>query len=152
MTQADLPKPALLEAFAADETSCLFATAGFFQGVDVPGPALSLVVLDRLPFPRPDDPLQQARREASSNGFGAVDLPHAATQLAQAAGRLIRSRTDSGVVAILDRRLATARSYRWELIRALPPFQRTGDPEVALERLRAIRAGREAASAREAWR
>lgn len=147
MTQADLPKPALLEAFAADETSCLFATAGFFQGVDVPGPALSLVVLDRLPFPRPDDPLQQARREASGNGFGAVDLPHAATQLAQAAGRLIRSRTDCGVVAILDRRLATARSYRWELIRALPPFQRTGDPEVALERLRAIRTGREAASA-----
>jgi ATP-dependent DNA helicase DinG len=147
MTQADLPKPALLEAFAADETSCLFATAGFFQGVDVPGPALSLVVLDRLPFPRPDDPLQQARREAAGNGFAAVDLPHAATQLAQAAGRLIRSRTDVGAVAVLDRRLSTARSYRWELVNALPPFRRTGDPEVALGYLRAIRASREAASA-----
>jgi ATP-dependent DNA helicase DinG len=105
------------------------------------------VVLDRLPFPRPDDPLQQARREAAGNGFAAVDLPHAATQLAQAAGRRIRSRTDVGAVAVLDRRLSTARSYRWELVNALPPFRRTGDPEVALGYLRAIRASREAASA-----
>ncbi|MGL1344704.1 helicase C-terminal domain-containing protein, partial [Vibrio parahaemolyticus] len=63
LTQADLPKPALVEKFATDEQSCLFATMGFWQGVDVPGPSLSLVVIDKLPFPRPDDPLLQARRD-----------------------------------------------------------------------------------------
>ena len=68
LTQRDLPKPALLRAFAADEATCLFATAGFFQGVDVPGRTLSQVVIDRLPFPRPDDPLLSARRELLGAG------------------------------------------------------------------------------------
>jgi ATP-dependent DNA helicase DinG len=125
LTQADLPKPALVERFRDDEQSCLFATMGFWQGVDVPGRALSLVVLDRLPFPRPDDPLLQARRElVGRDAFMAIDVPRAATLLAQGAGRLIRSKTDVGVVAVLDSRLGTAR-YRWDLIHALPPMRRT---------------------------
>jgi ATP-dependent DNA helicase DinG len=125
LTQADLPKPALVESFTREESSCLFATMGFWQGVDVPGPALSLVVIDRIPFPRPDEPLQQARRDrAGSAAFRVVDLPRAATMLAQGVGRLVRSGSDTGVVAILDPRLASA-TYRWELVRALPPMRRT---------------------------
>ena len=125
LTQDELPKPALLSRFSAEESSCLFATMGFWQGVDVPGPALSMVVLDRIPFPRPDEPLHQARRErAGASAFSAVDLPRAATMLAQGAGRLVRSATDRGVVAVLDPRLASA-SYRWALVRALPPMRRS---------------------------
>lgn len=125
LSQDELPKPALIAAFTADETSCLFATAGLFQGIDVPGDALRLVTVDRIPFPRPDDPLLQARRErAGADAFRLVDLPRAATLLAQAAGRLIRSSTDRGVVAVLDPRLATA-GYRWDVVRALPPLRRT---------------------------
>jgi ATP-dependent DNA helicase DinG len=125
LTQSDLPKPALLERFTTDETSCLFATLGFWQGVDVPGTSLSMVTIDRIPFPRPDEPLNQARRDrAGQAAFRVVDLPRAATLLAQGAGRLVRSSTDRGVVAVLDPRLASA-SYRWELVRALPPMRRT---------------------------
>jgi ATP-dependent DNA helicase DinG len=124
-TQSDLPKPALVSAFAGDEHASLFATMGFWQGIDVPGAALSQVVIDRIPFPRPDEPLLQARRDrAGPTAFREVDLPRAATLLAQGAGRLIRSATDRGVVAVLDSRLATAR-YRWDLVRALPPMRRT---------------------------
>ena len=95
--QRDLPKPALVERFAAEEETCLFATMGFWQGIDVPGPSLSLVTIDRLPFPRPDEPLLQARRErARAEAFRLVDLPRAATLLAQGAGRLIRTATDRG--------------------------------------------------------
>ncbi len=109
LLQGELPKGRLLEEFAADETSCLFATMGFWQGVDIPGRALSLVTIDRLPFPRPDDPLLQARRDrAGGRAFSVVDLPRAATLLAQGAGRLIRTADDRGVVAVLDPRLATA--------------------------------------------
>jgi ATP-dependent DNA helicase DinG len=127
LTQSVLPKPLLLEAFATEETSCLFATMGFWQGVDIPGPSLSLVTLDRIPFPRPDEPLLQARRErAGTAAFRLIDLPRAATLLAQGAGRLIRNRSDRGVVAVLDPRLSTA-NYRWDLVRALPPMRRTRD-------------------------
>ena len=111
--------------FSADEHSCLFATMGFWQGVDVPGPSLSLVTIDRLPFPRPDDPLLRARRAAlGPRAFELIDIPRAATLLAQGAGRLVRSKHDRGVVAVLDRRLGKAR-YRWELVNALPPMRRT---------------------------
>ena len=138
ITQRDLPKMALLDAFAKDEATCLFATAGFFQGVDVPGRTLSLVVVDRLPFPRPDDPLLSARRERLAGAaFGAIDLPRAATLLAQAAGRLIRSRSDRGVVAVLDPRLASA-SYRWRIVEALPPMRRTRHRHEVEEFLRTI--------------
>ena len=138
-TQADLPKPALLSAFAAEESSCLFATMGFWQGVDVPGPSLSLVAIDRIPFPRPDEPLVQARRErAGPAAFRAVDLPRAATLLAQGVGRLIRSADDRGVVAVLDPRLASA-TYRWHLVRALPPMARTRHRQEAIAFLAGLR-------------
>ena len=127
LLQGDLPKGRLLEEFARDETSCLFATLGFWQGVDIPGRALSLVTIDRLPFPRPDDPLLQARRDrAGGRAFSLVDLPRAATLLAQGSGRLIRNAEDRGVVAVLDPRLATA-SYRGVLLATLPPMRRTVD-------------------------
>ncbi|MGP0030083.1 MAG: helicase C-terminal domain-containing protein, partial [Acidimicrobiales bacterium] len=95
LTQADLPKPKLVGQFSSDEHSSLFATMGFWQGVDVPGPSLSVVTIDRLPFPRPDDPLLQARRAAlGPQAFELLDLPRAAILLAQGAGRLVRSRQD----------------------------------------------------------
>jgi ATP-dependent DNA helicase DinG len=141
LTQRDLPKPALVARFARDEATSVFATAGFFQGVDVPGRTLSLVVIDRLPFPRPDDPLLSARRELlGSAAFSQIDLPRAAMLLAQAAGRLIRNSTDRGVVAVLDRRLGTAR-YRWDVVRALPPLRRTRDREEVEAFLRSITSG-----------
>ncbi|HEX2851391.1 MAG TPA: ATP-dependent DNA helicase [Acidimicrobiales bacterium] len=143
LTQSDLPKPALVEAFTSEETACLFATMGFWQGVDVPGPSLSLVTIDRIPFPRPDEPLLQARRDrAGSGAFRTIDLPRAATMLAQGAGRLIRSTSDRGVVAVLDPRLAKA-GYRWDLVRAVPPMHRTRH----LDEVRAFLAPLHAASA-----
>lgn len=110
LTPSEVPRQKLIEDFLSDESSCIFASQSFFQGIDLPGRTLSLVVLDKLPFPRPDDPLLEARREAvgRETSFQAIDLPLAATALAQAAGRLIRTSTDKGVVAVLDRRLATA--------------------------------------------
>ena len=126
--QRDLPKPALVAAFTEDESASLFATMGFWQGIDVPGRTLSLVTIDRLPFPRPDEPLLQARRErARADAFRKIDLPRTATMLAQGVGRLVRSAEDRGVVAVLDPRLATAKRYRWDLIGALPPMRRTKD-------------------------
>ena len=123
--QDQLPKMALINAFSDDEQSCLFATAGLFQGVDVPGRALSLVIIDKIPFPRPDDPLLSARRDVvGKNWFNEIDIPLAATALAQASGRLIRSQNDSGVVAILDPRLAT-KGYGKRLGSVLPPMKRT---------------------------
>ncbi|MGI9643686.1 MAG: ATP-dependent DNA helicase, partial [Ilumatobacteraceae bacterium] len=125
LTQRDLPKPALVRAFADDERTSLFATAGLFQGVDVPGRTLSLVVIDRIPFPRPDDPLLSARRDQlGSTAFSEIDIPRASMMLAQAAGRLIRNTTDRGVVAVMDPRLGKAR-YRWDIVNALPPMKRT---------------------------
>ena len=126
LTQSDLPKPALTKLFAEDETSCLFATMGFWQGIDVPGRALSLVVIDKLPFARPDEPLLVARRErVGAAAFRLIDVPRAAMLLAQGCGRLIRSSSDRGVVAVLDPRLSTQASYRNDLLDALPPFRRT---------------------------
>ncbi len=139
-TQNDFPKPVLLQKFTDEEESSLFATMSFWQGVDVPGPSLSLVAIDRIPFPRPDEPLLQARREqARADAFRTVDLPRATTLLAQGAGRLIRRATDSGVVAVFDPRLATNARYRWDIINALPPMKRTKSREEAEIRLRAVR-------------
>ena len=141
LVQDELPRPALQSAFLDDEHSVLLATMGFWQGFDAPGRTCSLVVIDRLPFARPDDPLADARRAAATrnrqNAFAAVDLPAAAVLLAQGAGRLIRAASDEGVVAVLDRRLATA-SYRWTLVRSLPPMRRTKDPEEARRTLRSL--------------
>ncbi len=138
--QDDLPKPLLMARFAEDETSCLFGTKGLWHGIDVPGPSLSLVVIDRIPFPRPDDPLLSARRDLVGNGaFREIDLPRAATELAQGAGRLIRTGDDIGVVAVLDRRLATNKSYRWDLLEAMPPMARTSDPQEVVSFLEGLR-------------
>jgi ATP-dependent DNA helicase DinG len=138
LTQRDLPKPALIKAFAQSAETCLFATTGLFQGVDVPGDTLSLVVIDKLPFPRPDDPLLSARRELlGPRAFAEIDVPRAATLLAQACGRLIRTRTDRGVVAVLDPRLGSA-NYRWDIVKALPPMRRTRDRAVAEAMLRSL--------------
>lgn len=127
IVQGELPKPALLARFTGEAETSLFATMSFWEGVDIPGASLSCVVIDKLPFARPDDPLLEARREQiGRKAFEVIDLPRAITLLAQGAGRLIRSANDRGVVAVLDPRLATAR-YRWDLVRGLPPMQRTRD-------------------------
>jgi ATP-dependent DNA helicase DinG len=142
LSQSDLPKPALIDAFGSDESACLFATLGFWQGVDIPGRTLSLVTLDRIPFPRPDEPVLEARRErAGPSAFSTVDLPRAGTLLAQGAGRLIRSAEDRGVVAVLDSRLATAR-YRGALLARVPPMKRTVDRDEVVDFLHRITAGR----------
>ena len=125
LLQGQATAESLIEQFRSAEDACLFATLGLWQGLDVPGRSLSLVTIDRLPFGRPDDPLLEARREASgSDAFMAVDVPRATTMLAQGVGRLIRSATDSGVVAVMDDRLAT-KGYRSVMLNALPPMKRT---------------------------
>ncbi len=133
LKQDDLPKMELLRKFAASESTCLFATQSFFQGVDVPGQTLSCVIIDRLPFPVPTDPLMSARRDAfGKSAFTAIDIPIAATKLAQAAGRLIRTQTDMGVVAVLDPRLVT-KSYGKAIIEMLPPMEFTDKIKRATE-------------------
>ena len=140
LMQGDGAKNALLRDFVEDEETSLFATMSFWQGVDAPGRTCSLVIIDRIPFPRPNEPVLQARRDrAGKAAFGTIDLPRAATLLAQGAGRLIRNSTDRGVVAVLDPRLATARSYRWELINALPPMTRTKDRDDVTRFLQELR-------------
>ncbi len=141
LCQGDDATGLLVTQFAQDEPTCLFGTLSLWQGVDVPGRSLSLVVVDRIPFPRPDDPLSSARQRAvaarGGNGFLTVAATHAALLLAQGAGRLLRSAEDRGVVAILDPRLVTAR-YGGFLRASLPPFWPTTDPAVvraALARL-----------------
>ena len=134
LCQGDDATGLLVQQFAQDEPTCLFGTLSLWQGVDVPGRSLSLVVVNRIPFPRPDDPLSSARQRAvaahGGNGFLAVAATHAALLLAQGAGRLLRSTGDRGMVAILDPRLATAR-YGAFLRASLPPFWPTTDPAVA---------------------
>jgi ATP-dependent DNA helicase DinG len=130
LCQGDDSTAALVEQFAADAATSLFGTLSLWQGVDVPGPSLSLVIIDRIPFPRPDDPLLSARQRAvaarGGNGFMAVAASHAALLLAQGAGRLLRGVDDRGVVAVLDSRMATAR-YGGYLRASLPPFWPTAD-------------------------
>ncbi len=133
----------LVSKFAADEVSCLFGTLSLWQGVDVPGRSLQLVAIDRIPFPRPDDPLASARQRAvaarGGNGFMAVAASHAALLLAQGTGRLLRTVDDRGVIAILDPRLATAR-YGVFLRASLPPYWSTYDPQVVRSALRRLAA------------
>ena len=143
LCQGDDSTGQLIKAFADDEATSLFGTLSLWQGVDVPGRSLSLVILDRIPFPRPDDPLLVARQRAvdsaGGNGFLAVAANHAALLLAQGVGRLLRSVDDRGVVAVLDPRLVTAR-YGGYLRASLPPFWPTTDPEVARAALRRLTA------------
>jgi ATP-dependent DNA helicase DinG len=143
LCQGDDPTSQLVARFAADEPTCLFGTLSLWQGVDVPGPSLQLVVIDRIPFPRPDDPLASARQRAvvarGGNGFMSVAAAQAALLLAQGTGRLLRTMTDRGVVAILDPRLVTAR-YGDFLRASLPPFWTTTNPEVVRGALRRLAA------------
>ena len=146
LCQGDDVTAQLVRQFAEDEPTCLFGTLSLWQGVDVPGSSLQLVVIDRIPFPRPDDPLASARQRAvaarGGNGFMTVAASQAALLLAQGAGRLLRTMTDRGVVAVLDPRLMTAR-YGDFLRASLPPFWTTADPAIvraALGRLAATSA------------
>ncbi len=126
LVQGENSKAALVAEFQQDPRTVLLATMSFWQGIDLPGDTLTLVTIDRLPFPRPDEPVTQARRDrARAAAFRTVDLPRVQILLAQAAGRLVRRVDDRGVVAVLDPRLATKKSYRWDVINALPPFRRT---------------------------
>jgi len=142
LLQGEEALPLLVRRFREERNSCLLGVMSLWQGVDVPGEACQLVVIDRLPFPRPDEPLAAARAAAvdaaGGSGFAAVSVPIAAVRLAQGVGRLIRSAADRGVVAVLDSRLETARGYGAYLRRSLPPFWYTTKPEVvrsALARL-----------------
>jgi ATP-dependent DNA helicase DinG len=143
LCQGDDQTAQLVSQFAADEPTCLFGTLSLWQGVDVPGPSLRLVVIDRIPFPRPDDPLASARQRAvaarGGNGFMSVAASQAALLLAQGSGRLLRTMTDRGVVAVLDPRLSTAR-YAGFLRASLPPFWTTTDPQVVRGALRRLAA------------
>ncbi len=138
LCQGDDATAALVERFAAEAETSLFGTLSLWQGVDVPGPSLSLVIIDRIPFPRPDDPLLTARQRAvtarGGNGFMAVAASHAALLLAQGTGRLLRRSDDRGVVAVLDSRMVTAR-YGPFLRDSLPPFWFTTDRQTVLAAL-----------------
>lgn len=139
LVQGDAPREKLIQQLRSQHNSALFATMSFWQGVDIAGDDLILVTIDRIPFPRPDEPITQALREkAGAAAFRLVDIPRAQTLLAQAAGRLIRRSDDEGVVAVLDPRLAKNKSYRWELINALPPMSRTGDRDIVVGRLQQL--------------
>jgi ATP-dependent DNA helicase DinG len=131
----------LVERFAADEKSILLGTMSLWQGVDVPGNSCILVAIDRLPFPRPDEPVLAARSSqadaSGGSGFMQVSVPRAALLLAQGAGRLIRSIDDRGVVAIMDSRIVTKR-YGQTLLNSMPPLWRTNDKETVRNSLRRL--------------
>ena len=131
----------LVEKFSKDEKSILLGTISLWQGIDVPGPSCTLVAIDRIPFPRPDEPVLAARAAqadaAGGSGFMQISLPRAALLLAQGTGRLIRSLDDRGVVAILDSRIVNKR-YGSILLNSMPPFWRTHDGQVIKEALRRL--------------
>lgn len=142
LVQGEASMTELVREFSADDQTCLFGTMTLWQGVDVPGRHCRLVVIDRIPFPRPDDPLMTARtrdvNEHGGNGFMSVSAHHAAIRLAQGVGRLIRSTEDRGVAAILDSRMATRR-YGAYLRNALPPLWTTTDRNTVLGALGRLR-------------
>jgi ATP-dependent DNA helicase DinG len=143
LAQGEAQLPELARLFVEDPHACLFGTLSLWQGIDVPGETCQLVLIDRIPFPRPDDPLMSARQravdQAGGNGFMSVAATHAALLLAQGAGRLIRTTSDRGVVAILDPRLVTAR-YGGFLRASLPPMWPTTDRSVVLDALKRLSA------------
>ena len=143
LCQGDAQLPELTRRFIADEHASLFGTLSLWQGVDVPGATCQLVIIDRIPFPRPDEPLTVARKravaEAGGNGFMKIAASHAALLLAQGSGRLIRRLTDRGVVAVLDPRLVTAR-YGTFLKASMPDMWQTTDRLVAIQALRRLAA------------
>jgi ATP-dependent DNA helicase DinG len=141
LAQGEAQLPELARLFVEDPHACLFGTLSLWQGLDVPGDTCQLVLIDRIPFPRPDDPLMSARQraadQAGGNGFMQVAATHAALLLAQGTGRLIRTTTDRGVVAVLDPRLVTAR-YGSFLRASLPPMWPTTDRDVVLSALKRL--------------
>ncbi len=143
LAQGEAQLPELQRLFVEDPHACLFGTLSLWQGLDVPGDTCQLVMIDRIPFPRPDDPLMSARQRAADkaggNGFMEVAATHAALLLAQGSGRLIRTTEDRGVVAVLDERLASARYGRF-LLASLPPMWRTTDRAVVLSALKRLAA------------
>ena len=151
LCQGDAQLSELTRRFVAEEQASLFGTLSLWQGVDVPGATCQLVIIDRIPFPRPDEPLTMARQravaEAGGNGFMTVAATHAALLLAQGSGRLIRRLTDRGVVAVLDPRLVTAR-YGAFLQASMPDMWPTTDREVAIAALRRLAGQLEPAGAR----
>ncbi|MEO7351267.1 MAG: ATP-dependent DNA helicase [Marmoricola sp.] len=144
LAQGDAQLPELARQFVGDPHTNLFGTLSLWQGLDVPGETCQLVIIDRIPFPRPDDPLMSARQRAADkagvNGFMTVAATHAALLLAQGSGRLIRTTTDRGVVACLDPRLVTAR-YGSFLRASLPPMWQTDDPAVVRKALTRLAGG-----------
>ena len=139
--QGDAQLPELFRRFAEKPATCLFGTLSLWQGIDLPGDTCQLVIIDRIPFPRPDDPLMSARQrlveKRGGNGFMTVAASHAALLLAQGTGRLIRRSTDRGVVAVLDPRLVTAR-YGSFLAASLPEMWRTTDHDTVISALRRL--------------
>lgn len=144
LAQGDAQLPELAKQFVDDPHTCLFGTLSLWQGLDVPGDTCQLVIIDRIPFPRPDDPLMSARQraadQAGGNGFMQVAATHAALLLAQGAGRLIRTTSDRGIVAVLDPRLETARYGRF-LKASLPPMWSTTDPALVRQALKRLGQG-----------
>ncbi len=144
LAQGEAQLPELAKQFVADPHTCLFGTLSLWQGLDVPGETCQLVIIDRIPFPRPDDPLMSARQRAADkaggNGFMQVAATHAALLLAQGSGRLIRTTSDRGVVAVLDPRLVTAR-YGSFLRASLPPMWTTSDPALVRKALKRLAVG-----------
>lgn len=142
LVQGEDQLPTLVREFAGNDEASLFGTISLWQGVDVPGRTCRLVIIDRIPFPRPDEPLSQARTQAvgaaGGNGFMQVAASHAALLLAQGAGRLVRRHDDRGVVAVLDPRLRKAR-YAGFLLSSLPPMWRTTDGGLVRDALRRLR-------------
>ncbi|GAB2487330.1 ATP-dependent DNA helicase [Luteococcus sediminum] len=144
LCQGDAQLSELTRQFAVDPEVSLFGTVSLWQGIDVPGETCQLVIIDKIPFPRPDDPLVLARQEAvtqaGGNGFMSVAATHAGLLMAQGAGRLVRRVTDRGVVAVLDPRLVTAR-YGGFLRASMPDFWMTAEREVAVGALRRLQEG-----------
>jgi ATP-dependent DNA helicase DinG len=153
-TQEDLPRARLIEWFKSTSNAVLFATATFWEGVDVPGDALSCVIIDKLPFASPDDPIVQARTERmkarDEDWFGGYMLPKAVLALKQGFGRLIRTRTDRGIVAIMDKRVLTMR-YGEIVLRSLPPARRIFSPAPTLDAAFETTAARAATGGRSGW-
>jgi ATP-dependent DNA helicase DinG len=141
LVQGSQPKRALMQAFLAQPRSVLVGSQSFWEGIDVPGDALQCVVIDKLPFPPPNDPLIEARVKRieadGGNAFSACFVAEAAVSLKQGAGRLIRSETDRGLLVVCDRRLAQM-SYGARLRAALPPMRLVQSEDEALEWLREL--------------
>jgi ATP-dependent DNA helicase DinG len=139
--QGEAPKGVLLDKFRAAENAVLVATMSFWEGVDVPGKALRLIIIDKIPFQVPTDPVVLARsaaiEAAGKSPFSDYHVPSAAITLKQGFGRLIRSRQDAGIVAILDRRIYT-KGYGKTLLASLPPAKRTDDLAETLRFARAL--------------